>query len=542
MTHIYDRVLRHAVTVVAIIALTTTASWAQQPALQRLPRTTPKTQSRDLAHLETPGTQPHASVDRGQAHSFARLPSVDQDYRYSLGTDSIVNPGSQNGVTVNHLMRQAAALFDPQANPAQCDATCGGCGNTECDYCQCERPKSLSKLDRFFENVDINGHVRIRHGNDFERNDLPTRNRGRLRARLGMNYKPNSQLVGGLRMSTGDRKIALEEMDRGGAPLAWQDMGDVFDKVEFNLDRLFIEYTPEWMPGYWFTVGKFRQPLMTHPVLEGPMGDLMWDEAAHYEGIAGRYTLEDTFLGLDELSFLIGEGYVLELADADDASLLIMQLWGKKQLEDRPLEVQGGVNWYAYYNLNPDGNTQISTENNAGNRVTQVGNDQTVIGVDAITGNPIIDNTPLFVFDSKFSIVNPMFHVTYGDTDDSDSRYHPVQFVVEWFWNSRAFNREDNNGYSVTVAYGPAIKTTNKGDWKIWYAWSEVEQESVFTPVAQDDFFQATNFRGGFLGLEIWPWERAHIRLWLLSTKPIIKTTGREKTEWRGRVDLTVNF
>jgi hypothetical protein len=439
-------------------------------------------------------------------------------------------------------MRQTAVPFDPQVNRAQFDATCEGCGKTECDDCLYERLKSLSKLDRFFENVDINGHVRIRHGTDFERNDRPTRNRGRLRARLGMNYKPNSQLVGGLRMSTGDRKIALEEMDRGGAPLAWQDMGDVFDKVEFNLDRVFIEYTPEWMPGFWFTVGKFRQPLMTHPVLEAPMGDLMWDEAAHYEGLAGRYTLEDTSFGLDELSFLMGEGYVLELADADDASLLIMQLWGKKQLEGRPLAVQGGINWYAYYNLNPDGNTQISTENNVGNRVTQVGNDQTVIGVDSITGNPIIDNTPLFVFDSKFSIVNPMFYVTYGDTDHSDRRHQPVQFVVEWFWNSRAFRRERNNGYSVTLAYGPAIKTTNKGNWKIWYAWSEVEQESVFTPVAQDDFFQATNFRGGFLGAETWPWERAHIRLWLLSTKPIIKTTGREKTELRARVDLTVNF
>ena len=476
------------------------------------------------------------------------MPSVDEDYRYSHWTESIVFPGSHDGIADNQLMPQIAVPFDLRVNRSQGDATCGGCGKTECDDCLYERLKSLSKLDRFFANVDINGHVRLRQGTDFERNDLPTRNRGRMRARLGMNYRPNSQLVGGLRMSTGDRKIVLEERDRGGAPLAWQDMGNVFDKVEFNLDRVFIEYTPEWMPGFWFTVGKFRQPLMTHPVLEAPMGDLMWDEAAHYEGLAGRYTLEDTYFGLDELSFLMGEGYVLELADADDASLLIMQLWGKKQLEGRPLEVQGGINWYAYYNLNPDGNTQISTENNVGNRVTQVGIDDEQVGIvdptsgGSSAGDPVIDGSPQFVFDSKFSIVNPMFYVTYGDTDDSYSRYQPAQFVVEWFWNSRAFQRERNNGYSVTLAYGPAIKTTNKGDWKIWYAWSEVEQESVFTPVAQDDFFQATNFRGGFLGAEIWPWQRSHIRLWLLSTKPIIKTTGREKTELRGRVDLTVNF
>lgn len=355
-----------------------------------------------------------------------------------------------------------------------------------------------------------------------------------------MRYNLNEEIEAGLRLTTGDRKLVLEPGDRTGSVLSYQDTGDVFDKFAFNLDRIYITYKPDWAPNAWITGGKFKHPVKLNPIYAGPVGSLGFDEAVHPEGAAGGYAWEDT-LGFDALKFVLGETVLLELGNQDEASMFFTQLWAEKQVSDR-WKAEAGVTWYDWHNVNPDGNTTV-TLTNFGNATTSVaapaGTLGAQIGIDG-AGNPIFDGVGRSTFDSKFSIVNPMAVLTYDD-GDYDSGLQPIQFVYEAFQNTRAVNNNRDFGYSIGAVYGPAVTRSGRkqGDWKFWYTWNDVQQESVFTPVAQDDFQQATNFRGHFIGLDYFPWDQFEVRIWLLSDEPI---EGPQKEQWRTRADITVYF
>ena len=403
----------------------------------------------------------------------------------------------------------------------------------------CPDLTACNPLKTFWDKTTVSGHVRVRHETDFTRIGRSSRNRQRLRARLGLTYKHSDPFEAGIRFTTGDRKITLDAGDRGGSPLSYQDTGDVFDKFEFNLDRLFITYRPPQVPDLFITAGKFKHPIRLNPIFDSPIGSLVWDEAAQPEGIALGHLLQDA-MGFDEIFMTIGESAVLELGNQSDATLFFSQLWCEKQI-GQTTTLTASVAFYDWNNLNPNGNTTISTENNAGNSVTQSGVDMTQIGVDN-NGNPVIDGSPLYVFDSGFGIINPMMTLTLGTPDDA-SRYYPVQFVWEAFHNTRSFDPDRDTGTSIGFQYGSAVGKKGRagGDWKFYYTYSHVEQESVFTPIAQDDFLRTTNFTGHWLGLDIYPRDNVEIRFWLLGDKQIIPFNGTGD-EWRGRVDATIYF
>ena len=381
-----------------------------------------------------------------------------------------------------------------------------------------EQPAWLDLLRR----LEVSGHVRIRHETDLERLVGPTRNRQRLRARVAFTYRWNSEVRAGVRWTTGDRKIVLEPDDRAGSPLSYQDAGDVLDKVEFNLDRLFIHLTPEWMPASgWVTLGKFRNPVRLNPIFAMPIGDLIWDEAAHPEGVAAGWRFGQV-LGIDQVEYLLGESWVLELANQDDASLFFTQLW----LDHRfgpAWQMQLGISWYDWNNLNPDGNTRISAENNVGNAVVSVG-----------------PNPEDVIFASGFSIVNSLLTLSWQPR--RFPKLGTVQAVWEFFYNTQAYRSDLADGFSIGMQLGPAVTSRKRGAWKVYYTWNEVRQESVFTPVVQDDFQLASNFRGHWAGLDWFVWDEVELRLWVLSSQPIQPVGGSRQTQWRFRIDLTTYF
>lgn len=283
----------------------------------------------------------------------------------------------------------------------------------------------------------------------------------------------------------------------------------MFDKFEFNLDRVYVKYSPLWFPELWAEVGKFPMPMVFNPITRGPIGTMLWDEAAHPEGAAAGLTFTDR-LGFDTLKYVAGESVTLELSNADEASLFFAQIWGEKKFG--PLAAEVSLAYFGWQNLNPDGNTTISTENN--------------------NGNIIVDDR----FASNFNILNPQVVLTWENPSGCP---HPIQFVGETYKNTTSIDPNRDYGYILGSCYGPAVNSTEKGAWKVYYNWTEIQQESVFTPVSQDDLQAATNFRGHIFGLVIYIFEDSDVHLWFLSDEPMDAVNGTEKAQWRFRVDIT---
>jgi hypothetical protein len=118
----------------------------------------------------------------------------------------------------------------------------------------------------------------------------------------------------------------------------------------------------------------------------------------------------------------------------------------------------------------------------------------------------------------------------------------PLTLAAEYFWNTQANNGRDQ-GFAIGATYG---RNQKKGDWRFDYQYQEVEQDAVFSPVAQDDFLLSTNFTGHLFSVWHNFTDDINARFWILiaardhlGTTP---TTDEDDDQWRIRLDLNFRF
>lgn len=372
----------------------------------------------------------------------------------------------------------------------------------------------LSKMDSFFQKIDVTGDIRVRQEVDFERNSEPTRNRTRLRVRPGFIFKASEEWQAELRLHTGSvgfgQSVTNPHGDLG------QGTGIGFGRHEFSIDRMAIRYSPRWLNGAYFQGGKFGYPMKLNPITAGPMLSQIWDTNVQMEGIVTGQTFENR-LNLDSIRLTGGLAPVLTLNDADEASLLYAQIWGEKKLSNEWV-AGAGVTYWHWQNLNPDGNATLSTVYNRGN---------------ATTGG---------LFDSEFHIIHPLVTLTYDDKNPSVG-LAPIIFSYEVHQNAGAFDANRDFGFLVGAAYGEAMKTKSQWDWAIWYLWMDIQQDAVFSVVSNGDFQLGTNFRGHTFGLIFFPIEgNARVNAGFYSDEPLDPVGGTEKMQWRFRTDVVISF
>ena len=87
--------------------------------------------------------------------------------------------------------------------------------------------------------------------------------------------------------------------------------------------------------------------------------------------------------------------------------------------------------------------------------------------------------------------------------------------------------------------------TKDKGDWRIYYQYQLVEQDAVFTPVVQDEFILATNFKGHVFGAKYQLTKQIQLHTWALVAQrdqPIAALGQTDQSQWKIRGDFLVNF
>lgn len=102
-------------------------------------------------------------------------------------------------------------------------------------------------------------------------NTTQSRERMRIRARLGVSIDVNDDVVAGIRLATGNTTNPVTTN---------QTLGTTLNKYNFLLDRAFLLYRPADWAEFW--MGRFASPFMNT--------DLMWDDDIAMDGVAARLT------------------------------------------------------------------------------------------------------------------------------------------------------------------------------------------------------------------------------------------------------------
>lgn len=362
------------------------------------------------------------------------------------------------------------------------------------EYLAASRPPAPpSAWERALARLTLYGDFRLRAEADLRGDDTPDRERFRQRTRLGVNYEFRDDLLFGVRVVTGDPD------DPNSSATTFS---DGFDDIELSLDRAFLQWRPRGAPGLTLTGGKFTQGWRVDPIY----GELVWDADIQPEGAR----LDWSWSGegrVRRVDVHLGQYVASEHSQATDAYNTQVQVDARLALSPQ-WSLDAALGYYAV--TNPD----ALFDRNRGNATRDA------------SGGGMPD-----AYASEFSILNPIL------TLERPVRGLPLHLSLQSFSNLRAASGRDT-GYSVGAALG---RMREKGDWRGYLQWMRIEQDAVFSPFAQDDFLEATNFSGAVMGARYQVADGVGLHLWTLVTDPLTGPTP-EDPSWRLRLDLDMRF
>lgn len=354
-----------------------------------------------------------------------------------------------------------------------------------------------SPHEAFFERLSAYGDFRLRA----ESSELAapggggTRDRFRVRARLGASYAIDDELLVGGRLVTGARNDPR-------SPHAT--LGDGLEGLEFTLDRAFLTWRPAALESTWVTAGKFANPQRTNPVY----GELAWDADVQPEGVAFGWGTE-LGTGGARLELSAGEYLLVEQALAEESLATVAQVVLTSPLATG-VEGQLAVGWSRVSDPAPDGATRLVAQN-GGNALVDRNGDGTPDG-----------------FAQDFGVLDVVASVRI------ERGAHPLTLAFEALENLAA--DEESTGYALGLAWGRA---SHAGDWRAFVQRHYIEREAVFSVFAQDDFPRTTDHEGWLAGVNRQLTDAVGLQLWGMTSDPI---EGNGESLWRLRLDLNVKF
>ncbi len=275
-------------------------------------------------------------------------------------------------------------------------------------------------------NIKLTGDIRARYENR-EVANATTKDRERIRLRVGAYGKVNEQVDFGVRIASGDKKDATSTN---------LDAGDSESKKSIWLDQAFIDYHPDQLPGTHAFVGKMPQPWMAAG------SGLVWDTDLNPEGAAVTYEKE---LSPFKLKSNAG-AFIFTDRGGDDVRLLAGQVAGEKKFGNTKLTL--GVSDYYF--------------ENSGELTTN------------FTGTTKSGNTP-----------GTGFHLVEGFTSyEFDVFKVPVKLDGQYVVNVDAASSDDT-AYLAGITVG---KAKEKGTWEIGYSWRDIGKDAVVAGLNDSDF------------------------------------------------------
>ena len=304
------------------------------------------------------------------------------------------------------------------------------------------------------ENLKLYGDFRYRHEIiDAENSDSSNkkgRNRQRIRARLGMNYKINDNMDFDLRFASGsDDPVSTN-----------QTLDGYFTSKDFWLDRAYLTWHAS--DSLKILAGK-----MCNPFYSAMNNQLIWDGDLNPEGIAAQYNLK-----IDDrtAAFINTAGFWVEEESSDvDQSLWGIQGYLKKEFDN--FYALGGLSYYEYGNMQGSEAFFESDGKKLG------------FGNTLADGKYVNDYDLLEVFGECGTKLGAM----------------PVAVYASYVNNIAA----KTSGDKAWLAGCKINKAKKPGSWEMSYDYRDVEKDSVFGVFSDSDFAGGgTDAKGHRIGFD----------------------------------------
>jgi Putative porin len=364
-----------------------------------------------------------------------------------------------------------------------------------------------SKLPDWLHRTSIFGDIRYRHegfyNSELQANN-PTRNRERIRARLGLGLDLSPELSGKLRLVTGD----------AGDPISTnQTLSELFTRKPINLDWAFITVSP-WQsfgldkltgsekPMVSVTAGKFPVPLFAPGNSE-----LVFDGDLSPEGISEGITLWDRPGGFVRIFKINGLQWSIKELSNNSATQLFnaADAWmfgGQAQLQVAPTDnskLTLSIGDYGFQRLDV-----IAREKNQ-NLLLQITNSVKLFDGTVVGGRPVSPtscSSPFTAagcikgFDGGFNILNAGLQLDVP----TPWKNFPLNFFADFAHNTQAATN-DNSGYWLGFRIG---QVKNKGDLRFTYNWAYTQTDAVPSVFSYSDFGKngGTNVMGNIISLD----------------------------------------
>jgi hypothetical protein len=298
---------------------------------------------------------------------------------------------------------------------------------------QIEADSSKNKLPGWVADTKFKGDFRYRYEN-VNTADSTTKDRQRVRLRVGAYGKVNDYVDYGIRLATGGSSATSANIDVG-------DSGS--GKKSIDLDQYYVDLHPGLLQGAHLIMGKMPQPW------EGRTG-LIWDGDLNPEGLALTYQ-HSTINGVTLMAN--AGGFVLKEDGVDDLQLWAGQLAGQTKVGDATVLL--GVSDFYYQRADSQGAGLITTGANTA-------------GTD--------------------------FHLIEGFGTVS-TKIADVPFAVngQYVVNVEAASSDDT-AYLLGFSVG---KAKNKGDWEVGYNYRDTGADAVPDGFNDSDFAYGTTASHG---------------------------------------------
>lgn len=333
--------------------------------------------------------------------------------------------------------------------------------------------------------------------------------RSRLRLRLGVEGKVNSNLTAGIRIASGNTNTPVSTN---------QTLGNSFQPSDIVLDRAYLKYDGLNSDGYEnLTLWGGRMP---NPWVST---DLVWDDDLNFEGVAGtyRWNLSGSgggLLDMDERTrtlYLTLGGFSLDnvALSANDKTLLGAQLGTQWVSQANQSTFDVALAYYGYNNVAGRKNTLNSTLLDytapdfvqKGNSMFDISNDPTPYRRFGLASDfSLLDFT--FMYDlAKFAPTHFILsgdyvrNIGYDAGEIRDRLQGGDMFVDSTLFTADPSDKQ-NEGYQLKLTVGwPSILL--RRNWQAFIAYKYLERDAVLDAFTDSDFhFGGTNAKGWMLG------------------------------------------